>query len=199
MTDNHGNSIIKVALNLILTCLVSGCIIGVVFFITGPIAADKAEQMKQDSMKALVADADKFVPVQGEADTFIAEKGGKPVAYIIPTAPKGYGGPIKMLTAVSADGTVIDYAVLSANETPGLGDKGAKSPFKDQFKGKKIENMEVTKEAGQTDKIQALTGATISSRAFTLGVKQAIEKAAQLSGKSVNSQATSGATKGGNK
>ena len=76
MTDNHGNSIIKVALNLILTCLVSGCIIGVVFFITGPIAADKAEQMKQDSMKALVADADKFVPVQGEADTFIAEKGG---------------------------------------------------------------------------------------------------------------------------
>lgn len=199
MTDNHGNSIVKIALNLILTCLVSGCIIGAVFYVTGPIAADKAEQMKQDSMKALVADADKFVPVQGEADTFIAEKGGKPVAYIIPTAPKGYGGPIKMLTAVSADGTVIDYAVLSANETPGLGDKGAKSPFKDQFKGKKIENMEVTKEPNQPDKIQALTGATISSRAFTLGVRQAIEKAAQLSGQSVAPMPTAGATKGGNK
>ena len=199
MTDNHGNSIIKVALNLILTCLVSGCIIGVVFFITGPIAADKAEQMKQDSMKALVADADKFVPVQGEADTFIAEKGGKPVAYIIPTAPKGYGGPIKMLTAVAADGTVIDYTVLSANETPGLGDKGAKSPFKDQFKGKKIDGLEVTKEPNQPNKIQALTGATISSRAFSAGVKEAIEKAAALSGQSASSQPAAGATKGGNK
>lgn len=183
MAEKHEGGIFKIALNLILTCLVSGCIIGVVYFLTGPIATVKAEQNKQDSMKALVPDADKFVPVEGEKDTFIAEKGGQKVAFIIPTAPKGYGGPIKMLTAVKADGTVIDYAVLEANETPGLGDKGAKSPFKDQFKGKKAENLEVTKEHGVKDKIQALTGATISSRAYTLGVKQAVEKAAQLGGK----------------
>ncbi len=183
MADKKEGGIFKIALNLILTCLVSGCIIGVVYFITGPTATAKAEQNKQDSMKALVPDADKFVPVEGETDTFIAEKGGEKVAFIIPTAPKGYGGPIKMLTAVKADGTVLDYAVLEANETPGLGDKGAKSPFKDQFKGKKLENLEVTKEHGVKDKIQAMTGATISSRAFTLGVKQAVEKAAQLGGK----------------
>ena len=129
--------------------------------------------MKQDSMKALVADADKFVPVQGEADTFIAEKGGLTVAYIIPTAPKGYGGPIKMLTAVSADGTVIDYTVLAANETPGLGDKGAKSPFKDQFKGKKITlpehegiALEVVKKSEVTNpsvQCDAVTGATLTT------------------------------------
>ena len=77
----------------------------------------------------------------------------------------------------------MDYTVLEANETPGLGDRGAKSPFKDQFKGKKLENLEVTKEAGVKDKIQAMTGATISSRAFTLGVKQAVQKAAELGGK----------------
>lgn len=183
MADQQKGGIFKIALNLILTCLVSGCIIGVVYFFTGPIATVKAEQNKQDSMKSLVPDADKFVPVEGEKDTFIAEKGGEKVAFIIPTAPKGYGGPIKLLTAVKADGTVLDYAVLEANETPGLGDKGAKSPFKDQFKGKKLENLEVTKEHGVKDKIQAMTGATISSRAFTLGVKQAVEKAAQLGGK----------------
>lgn len=183
MADKNESSVFKVAMNLVLTCLVSGCIIGAVFFITGPTAAAKAEQMKQESMKSLVPDADKFTEVQGEKDTFIAEKGGKKVAYIIPTAPKGYGGAIKMLTAVSMDGTVIDYTVLEANETPGLGDRGAKSPFKDQFKGKKLENLEVTKDAGVKDKIQAMTGATISSRAFTLGVKQAVEKAAELGGK----------------
>lgn len=70
----------------------------------------------------------------------------------------------------------MDYTVLEANETPGLGDKGAKSPFKDQFKGKKIAGLEVTKDRSAKDKIQALTGATISSRAFTLGVKEAVEK-----------------------
>ena len=126
---------------------------------------------------------DTTVKTIGEKDTFVAEQGGKKVAYIIPTAPKGYGGAIKMLTAVSMDGTVMDYTVLEANETPGLGDRGAKSPFKDQFKGKKLENLEVTKSASEKDKIQAMTGATISSRAFTLGVKQAVQKAAELGGK----------------
>ena len=183
MTENKGNNLVKIAMNLILTCLVSGCIIGAVFFITGPTARAKAEQMKEESMRGLVPQAEKFVPVQGEKDTFIAEQGGKKVAYIIPTAPKGYGGAIKMLTAVSMDGTVMDYTVLEANETPGLGDRGAKSPFKDQFKGKKLENLEVTKSASEKDKIQAMTGATISSRAFTLGVKQAVQKAAELGGK----------------
>ena len=182
MADKNESGIFKVAMNLILTCLVSGCIIGVVYAATSKIAYEKAEQMKQDSMKALV-DADQFVPVPGETDTFIAQKGGQKVAYIIPTAPKGYGGAIKMLTAVSMDGTVMDYTVLEANETPGLGDRGAKSPFKDQFKGKKLENLEVTKSASEKDKIQAMTGATISSRAFTLGVKQAVQKAAELGGK----------------
>ena len=182
MADKNNSGIFKIAMNLVCTCLVSGCIIGLVFFITGPTATAKAEQMKQESMKSLV-DADTFIPVQGEADTFIAEKGGQKVAYIIPTEPKGYGGPIKLLTAVSMDGSVIDYTVLEANETPGLGDKGAKSPFKDQFKGKKAQDLVVTKDHSQKDKIQAMTGDTISSRAFTLGVKQAVEKAAELGGK----------------
>ncbi len=199
MTEKHGSSIVKIALNLILTCFVSGCIIGLVYFVTGPIATVKAEQMKEASMKSLVPDADKFIEVPGQADTFIAEKGGQIAAYIIPTAPKGYGGPIKMLTAVAVDGSVIDYVVLEANETPGLGDKGAQSPFKDQIIGRTIDKLEVTKEPNQPDKIQALTGATISSRAYSAGVKEAIEKAAQLGGQSAPAaQADDGATKGGN-
>ena len=182
MADKKEGGIFKIALNLILTCLVSGCIIGAVYFVTGPIATAKAAEMKEQSMKELVPQADKFVPVEGKKDTYIAEKGGQKVAFIIPTEPKGYGGPIKLLKAVSTDGTVLDYTVLEANETPGLGDRGAKSPFKDQFKGKKAENLEVTKDAGVKDKIQAMTGATISSRAFTRGVKEAVEEAAKMGG-----------------
>jgi electron transport complex protein RnfG len=182
MAEEQKSNILKIALNLILTCLVSGCIIGCVFFITGPIASVKAEQMKQESMKNLVPDADKFNPVSGEKDTFVAEKGGKKIAYVIPSEPKGYGGPIKMLVAVTADGKVMDFTILEANETPGLGDNASKPPFRGQFKEKKLENLEVTKDKNDTKHIQAMTGATISSRAVTLGVKQAVEKAAQMGG-----------------
>ena len=60
MSESTENNIFKIALNLILTCLVSGLIIGCVYYITGPIAKVKAEQMKQDSMKSLVPDAEKL-------------------------------------------------------------------------------------------------------------------------------------------
>ena len=71
MADKNESGIFKVAMNLILTCLVSGCIIGVVYAATGKIAYEKAEQMKQDSMKSLVPQAEKFDPVPGEKDTFV--------------------------------------------------------------------------------------------------------------------------------
>lgn len=183
MAENGASNIFKIALNLILTCLVSGCIIGAVFFITGPTAAAKAEQMKQESMKALVPEAEAFKEVQGKKDTFLAQKGGQTIAYVIPSEPKGYGGPIKMLVAVQTDGTILDYTILEANETPGLGDNAAKPPFRGQFKGKKLENLEVTKSPSDTKHIQAMTGATISSRAVTLGVKTAVEEATQMGGK----------------
>jgi electron transport complex protein RnfG len=181
--EQKKSNIFKIALNLILTCFVSGCIIGVVFFITGPTAAAKAEQMKQESMKALVPEAETFKEVTGHKDTFLAQKGGETIAYVIPSEPKGYGGPIKMLVAVTKDGTVMDFTILEANETPGLGDNAAKPPFRGQFKGKKIDALEVTKDKSNTKNIQAMTGATISSRAVTLGVKNAVEEAAQLGGK----------------
>lgn len=66
MADKNESGIFKVAMNLILTCLVSGCIIGVVYAATSKIAYEKAEQMKQDSMKSLVPQAEKFDPVPGE-------------------------------------------------------------------------------------------------------------------------------------
>jgi electron transport complex protein RnfG len=180
--NNEKSNIFKIALNLILTCLVSGCIIGVVFFVTGPTASAKAEQMKQESMKALVPEAETFKEIEGKKDTFLAQKGGQTIAYVIPSEPKGYGGPIKMLVAVAKDGSVMDFTILEANETPGLGDNAAKPPFRGQFKGKKLENLEVVKVPSDTKHIQAMTGATISSRAVTLGVKNAVEAAAQLGG-----------------
>ena len=175
-------SIFKVAINLIGACLISGLIIGIVYFITAPIAAEKSEMLKQQSMKDLVKEADNFKEISGKEQWFAAEKDGKVIAYVVPGESKGYGGAIKMLVSVTTDGKVIDYNILSANETPGLGDNAAKEPFRSQFTGKQAESLTVVKDLSKKENIQAMTGATISSKAVTLAVKNAVEEVVQFTG-----------------
>lgn len=185
MSDTHmnkENSVFQVAINLVLACLVSGLIIGVVYFITAPIAVEKNEMLKVQAMKGLVSDAESFEAVPNKDQWFEAKKDGKVIAYVIPSESKGYGGAIKMLVAVGADGKVIDYSILSSNETPGLGDNAAKQPFKSQFKGKLESDLTVVKDPSNKENIQAMTGATISSKAVTLAVKNAVNEVTEFTG-----------------
>ena len=87
-----------------------------------------------------------------------------------------------MLVSVTSDGKIIDYNILSANETPGLGDNAAKEPFRSQFTGKQAEALTVVKDPSKKENIQAMTGATISSKAVTLAVKNAVEEVVQFTG-----------------
>ena len=180
MAEEH--SIVKIASNLAMACFISGVVIGSVYYVTAPVAAQKAEMMKQESMKALVPDADSFQEVAGHVGWFAAVKNGQTTAYIVPSETKGYGGKIKLLVAVTVDAKVIDYNILEHNETPGLGDNAQKPAFRQQFAGKGMEHLVVTKDPADKEDIQAMTGATISSRAVVLGVKQAVEEVAALQG-----------------
>jgi electron transport complex protein RnfG len=179
---NKEYSIFEIAINLVITCLVSGVIIGLVYFITNPIAVQKKEIAKQESMRSLVSDADNFKAVPDKDQWFEAEKGGQVVAYVVPGESKGYGGEIKMLVAVKPTGEVIDYTITTSNETPGLGENASKKPFRSEFKGKKEGNLTVTKDPSDKDDIQAMTGATISSRAVTLAVKNAVHEVTEFTG-----------------
>lgn len=178
MMGNIEHSTFKIAFNLAAACFISGIVIGSVYFVTAPVAAQKAEEMKQESMKALVPEAEHFAEVTGHEGWFAAEKNGQTVAYIVPSESKGYGGKIKMLVAVTADSKVIDFSILEHNETPGLGDNAQKPAFRKMFAGKGLDKLEVTKDPADKEKIQAMTGATISSRAVTKGVRQAVEAVA---------------------
>lgn len=180
MAEEH--SVVKIAANLAMACFISGVVIGSVYYVTAPVAAQKAELMRQESMKSLVPAAEAFQPVDGHEGWFAAQEGGQTVAYIVPSETKGYGGTIKLLVAVSADAKVIDYNILEHNETPGLGDNAQKPAFRGQFAGKSAAELTVTKNPADKEAIQAMTGATISSRAVTKGVKQAVEEVAQLTG-----------------
>lgn len=102
---------------------------------------------------------------------------GNAVGMVFKVAPKGYGGPITMMVGVGSDGKIVGLKVLSHTETPGLGANAQNASFTGQFTGKAADRpLTVVKGAATgDDQIQALTAATISSRAVTNGVNQALQ------------------------
>jgi electron transport complex protein RnfG len=85
---------------------------------------------------------------------------------------KGYSGLIKLMVGFDIEGKIKDIEVLEQKETPGLGTKITTEKFLSQYKGKNPATWKlmVKKDGGQTD---AITGATISSRAFNDAVQNA--------------------------
>lgn len=175
-------SIFSIARNLACACFISGIVIASTYYFTAPVAAKKQVQLKNDSMKELVKGADNFKAVSGKSEWYAAEKGSKTIAYVVPADSKGYGGAITMLVAVTPDGKVIDFNIVSHNETPGLGANASEDSFRGQFKGKASKNLTVTKDKSDKDDIQAMTGATITSRAVTKGIKQAVDEVTKYTG-----------------
>lgn len=100
---------------------------------------------------------------------------GRKIGYIMETFGKGYSSYIDILFSVDPSFVVNRIDILNHGETPGLGDEILKDWFKEQFKGKDREHLVVKKEE-TTEYIQAITGATISSRAVTEdGVRKGLD------------------------
>ena len=183
MTSEHNdneNSIFKIALNLACACIISGLIIAAVYTLTNNIAIAKQAELQNLALKSLVAEADQYTSIEGKTGCYTASRNGQTIAYVVPAEAKGYGGTIKLLVAVGPDLKVIKYTILEAKETPGLGDKASKPLFADQFAGKSAENLKVTKDPSNKEDIQAISGATITSRAVTLAVKNAVDEVSNL-------------------
>ena len=94
------------------------------------------------------------------------------------TCKDGYGGDITLMVGFKTDKkTVISYKVLAAAETPGLGMKLKTPEFADQFKGKDGTALKVVKSgAPKGNEIEAITSATITSRAVCKAIADAQKK-----------------------
>jgi electron transport complex protein RnfG len=130
--------------------------------------------MAPDATDPIVA-AGKWSTHGKNFEYYLATVSSKPVAYISSTAGKGYSSYIQMLVSLDTDLKIRDVKILSHAETPGLGDQVEdKILFLDQFRGKTLPDIKLIK--GETkENIQAISGATISSRAVTNGVKDAVQ------------------------
>lgn len=105
--------------------------------------------------------------------------------YVVEVAPAGYGGEIDLAVGVSGTGAVTGVAIIRHTETASLGANAASDGavgqrFRDQFLGARAsDGLSVTKDGGT---VEALTGATVTSRAVAKGVDAALRCAAALEG-----------------
>jgi len=117
-----------------------------------------------------------LLPLEGDTiKLYPAKKDGILVGTAVETFSKiGFNGTIRLIVGLQPDGAIYDISVIKHKETPGLGDKieKQKSDFTDQFKYKYPDNfiLQVSKDNGDVD---AITAATISSRAFCDAVQRA--------------------------
>ena len=189
---------------LVLFCitLISGACVGLVNMITeGPIAEAKAEAEKKALLEVL-PEFDEVEKKEHVADglqitSYKATKDGAVVGYAIKTATKnGFSGMIKMMVGFDLQGRILNVKVLEQSETPGLGAKikDDNNTVLASIKGKEASQTKlcVKKDGGDID---ALTAATISSRAYADAVARAYSVFKYVTGWSDKIEATTGATK----
>lgn len=101
---------------------------------------------------------------------------GQPVAYAIKSTVTGFGGPLTLMVGISVDRKLIlNTSVLSHSETPGLGAKcTSDEKFMSQWKGLDLSKTKLEVQKPNKDGIDAITASTITSKAYTLAVSNAL-------------------------
>ena len=188
----------KDALVLFAITLISGLCLGVVYDITkGPIeqaTIDKNNRTYQEvlstagSFSEVEGSAEKIaeLAVSGELDGFggVAiesvlegmDESGAVVGHVINSMSNdSYGGAVKISVGFDADGTITGVGIREINDTPGLGLKAKEADFRDQYVGKNVDVLTVTKMgASAENEIDAISGASITSNAVTNSVNAAL-------------------------
>lgn len=191
--------IFKDALILFAITLIAGVLLGIVYDVTKAPIAEQAELAKQNAYKAVMADADSFEQIDNPdkytaqestvlPDEFKADsvtdvvagvKDGKIVGFVVTVvASDGYAGDIKFSVGISKEGEVLGTSILSIGETAGLGMRAKQDPtFLAQYANKKVDKFVLVKDGtgeSSDDKIDAIGGSTVTSKAVTNGINSAI-------------------------
>jgi electron transport complex protein RnfG len=176
-------------LGLILAlCAAAACVmLAFVYTGTKTVIEQRQKTNLETALYEIFPDADSFEPVEGIKspdssvtieDAYLANRNGQPVGAALRVSRGAYGGPIKIMTGVSIDGTITGVKIMEHSETPGLGAQAA-SPsyfvdnekritFYGQFTGKSVHHpFEVKSD------VVAITASTITSRAVSVSVKAA--------------------------
>ena len=170
MRNNFTNNKIYTIAFLTIVVIISVVLLMFISSITLPRVEAQQEEEVRQMLSKIFEDMDDF---EKSEDIYNILKEGELIGYAFKGIGNGYGGDINILIGLNSDKTIKEIVVLSHTETPGLGSKITESAFLDQFEGLGLEELKLSKEGGRVD---AITGATISSEAMVTGVKQALEE-----------------------
>lgn len=167
------STFINMLVSLLMVCLVSAGLLAGVYELTKADIA-KAEQNKQENaLKGVLPEFDtiKTDSING-APVFKAFKGDQYVGVATIASAMGFSDQIIIMVGLDKANNIVNYEVLAQKETPGLGTKCV-DWFKKQINDKRIDtDFKVKQDGGDVD---AITAATISSRAFLKAVENASE------------------------
>ncbi|SDZ32072.1 electron transport complex protein RnfG [Proteiniborus ethanoligenes] len=181
--------IIKLGLILFIITAIAASVLAVANNATSGIIAEVQEQENNKARQEVLPLAQSFVPLDEKEfeeivldndkvkEIYMGNSGsGQLTGYTIKTVSKGYGGEIEIITGISIDGKVTGMKVVSHSETPGLGANATKPEFQNQFLEKLTSpSIAVVKSAPKENEIQAIAGATITSKSVSDGVNIALD------------------------
>lgn len=186
---------IKNASILLVITLVAGCLLGLVNYATKDTIELRQTEQKNKAYQDVFSDASTFEATEFTIsdkllnDMAEAGYGGASIDEVIVaedasgnalgnvytvTSHEGYGGDIRFTVGIREDGTVNGISLLEINETAGLG-MNAEKVLVPQFAAKKVDNFAYTKTGAVSEnEVDAISGATITTRAITNGVNMSL-------------------------
>ena len=196
-------------LSLTVICIVASAVLASVNQLTaGPIAASKAASLEA-AVKEVVPEFDNkpteeaYMAATSDGDSlkiYPAKKDGELVGVAVESSTqKGFSGEIKVVVGFDVEGKLLNYSVQQHSETPGLGSK-MQEWFRTDKNNQSVigrtltaDGVKVTKDGGDVD---AITAATISSRAFLDAINRAYS--AYKSADMISAATSNNNEKGGN-
>ena len=163
------NRILKISLSLVLICIVSGAALT----ITNELTSGRIQAAEERAINEALLNAFPNASFDGTDGYYIATINGEKIGYAFIAEGIGYSGTIKTMVGMYQNGTITRIHVISQQETPGLGSRITERGFQTQFSAKRIEVIKLKQDGGAID---AITGATISSRAMTNSIHDKMEE-----------------------
>ena len=177
--------VLRLALTLLLITGAMAAVLAGVHHLTAPRIAEAQARKTVSALSAVLPDADTAVQLTEFPDEtgLVSEVYRSGSAYGLKVTPAGFDNTITLMVGVGRGGTVLGVCVISHTETPNLGataaDPGPRGQgFRAQFEDERG-TVALKKDGGHID---AITGATITSRAVVTGVNAALACVAAMEG-----------------
>ena len=177
-----GKSIIKTTAPLLIICIVVSALLALTEGVTRDSINAQVELAIAEAQKQVLPEAAAFAErtlktAEGDMTYYVGtDAGGAVCGYVFSVAAKGYGGDVSLMCGITREGAVSGIAVTGSSETPGVGKKAEAPEFLAQFYKEAPENgFEAVKGGGAgAGSIDAITGATVTSKAVTAAVNKAV-------------------------